>query len=116
MNRLVYLLFALPLFTSFITAVQAGPACARRNEGTDACIQLCKDKWGWPGFQMGTDRWGSVLTKTVTKTNDMGAVITQACRVRPYVLRSSIVCFAPISTILLQFIQHHLVFYLRERH
>ncbi|KAI0757073.1 CAP domain-containing protein [Daedaleopsis nitida] len=83
MNRLLYLLFALPLFLSSITTAEAGPACARRNEGTDACIQLCRDKWGWPGFEMGTDRWGSVLTKTVTKTNDMGAVITQACRVQP---------------------------------
>ncbi|KAI0724475.1 CAP domain-containing protein [Cerioporus squamosus] len=80
MNRLVYFLFSLPLLLSFITSAHAGPACARRNQGTDSCIDACKQKWGWPGFVMGTDRWGSVMT--VTKTNDMGAVITQACRVR----------------------------------
>ncbi|RPD82630.1 PR-1-like protein [Lentinus tigrinus ALCF2SS1-7] len=80
MNRLVYFLFTLPLLLSFITSAHAGPACARRNQGMDSCIELCKQKWGWPGFVMGTDRWGSVMT--VTKTNDMGAVVTQACRVR----------------------------------
>ena len=81
MNRLVYFAFSLPLLLAFITSADAGPACARRNQGTDAGIQLCKDKWGWPGHLMGTDRWGQVVTKTVT--NDMGAVVTQACRVRP---------------------------------
>ncbi|KAI8995557.1 CAP domain-containing protein [Trametes punicea] len=81
MNRLVYLLLSLPLFLTFITNVDAGPACARRNQGTDACVAKCKDKWGWPGHVMGTDRWGQVVTKTLTDA--MGAVITQACRVRP---------------------------------
>ncbi|RDX55942.1 PR-1-like protein [Lentinus brumalis] len=80
MNRLVYFLFSLPLLLSFITSAHAGPACARRNQGADSCIEACKQKWGWPGFAMGTDRWGSVMT--LTKTNDMGAVITQACRAR----------------------------------
>ena len=84
MSRLVYLLFSLPLLLSFITSAHAGPACARRNQGTDSCIEACKQKWGWPGFVMGTDPWGSVMT--VTKTNDMGAVITQACRARSYVV------------------------------
>ncbi|KAI0735246.1 CAP domain-containing protein [Earliella scabrosa] len=81
MSRLVYFLFSLPLLLAFITSADAGPACARRNEATDACIELCKQKWGWPGFAMNTDRWGSVVT--VTKTNDMGALVTKACRVRP---------------------------------
>ncbi|KAH9898477.1 hypothetical protein C8Q73DRAFT_403625 [Cubamyces lactineus] len=87
MNRLVYFALSLPLLLAFITSADAGPACARRNQGTDACIQLCKDKWGWPGNLMGTDRWGQVVTKTVT--NDMGAVLTQACRVRPTGLGSA---------------------------
>lgn len=80
MNRLVYFLAALPLLLVFTTSVDAGPACARRNEGTDACIAKCGSKWGWPGSVMGTDRWGQVLTKTTT--DDMGAVVTKACRVR----------------------------------
>lgn len=83
MNRLVFLLFSLPLFLSLITSAHAGPACARRSQGSDACIDLCKKKWGWPGFAVGTDPWGSVLA--ATKTNDLGALVTQACRVRPCV-------------------------------
>lgn len=104
MSRLVYLLFSLPLLLSFITSAHAGPACARRNQGTDSCIEACKQKWGWPGFVMGTDPWGSVMT--VTKTNDMGAVITQACRARSYVvLTYSLPClsnslsFCPVSQV-----------------
>ncbi|KAI0762912.1 CAP domain-containing protein [Fomes fomentarius] len=81
MNRLVFILFSLPLLLSLITSADAGPACARRSQDSDACIDLCKKKWGWPGFAVGTDRWGSVLT--ATKTNDLGALVTQACRVRP---------------------------------
>ncbi|KAI0824238.1 CAP domain-containing protein [Trametes gibbosa] len=87
MNRLVYFLLSLPLLLVFTTSAHAGPACARRNEGTDACIQKCRDKWGWPGHVMGTDRWGQVLTKTVT--DDMGAVATKACRVRSSGLASA---------------------------
>ncbi|KAI0374243.1 PR-1-like protein [Pilatotrama ljubarskyi] len=87
MNRLVYSLLSLPVLLAFITSADAGPACARRNQGADACIQKCRDKWGWPGHVMGTDRWGQVLTKTVT--DDMGAVVTQACRVRPSGLGSA---------------------------
>ena len=84
MNRLVYFLFSLPLLLSFLTSVEAGPACARRNQGLSDCVEACKKGWGWPGFAMGTDRWGSVMT--VTKTNDLGSLVTQACRVRSYVL------------------------------
>ncbi|CDO72316.1 hypothetical protein BN946_scf184977.g13 [Trametes cinnabarina] len=87
MNRLVYSLLSLPLLLIFITSVDAGPACARRNQGTDDCVARCKDKWGWPGFAMGTDRWGQVVSKTVT--NDMGTIVTQACRVRPSGLGSA---------------------------
>ncbi|KAH9857844.1 CAP domain-containing protein [Lenzites betulinus] len=87
MNRLVYFLLSLPLLLVFTTSAHAGPACARRNEGTDACIQKCGSKWGWPGSVMGTDRWGQVLTKTVT--DDMGAVATKACRVRSSGLSSA---------------------------
>ncbi|KAL1952026.1 hypothetical protein VTO73DRAFT_1175 [Trametes versicolor] len=87
MNRLVYFLAALPLLLVFTTSADAGPACARRNEGTDACIAKCGSKWGWPGSVMGTDRWGQVLTKTTT--DDMGAVVTKACRVRSTGLASA---------------------------
>ncbi|KAI0361709.1 PR-1-like protein [Trametes cingulata] len=87
MNRLVYFLLSLPVLLAFITSADAGPACARRSQGTDACIRKCRDKWGWPGHVMGTDRWGQVITKTVT--DDMGAVVTQACRVRPSGLGSA---------------------------
>ncbi|KAI0639329.1 hypothetical protein C8Q77DRAFT_53695 [Trametes polyzona] len=87
MTRLVCFLLSLPLLLVFTTSADAGPACARRNEGSDACIQRCKSKWGWPGHVMGSDRWGQVITKTVT--NDMGAVVTKACRVRPSGLTSA---------------------------
>ena len=80
MNRLVYFLVSLPLLLSFLASAEAGPACARRNQGLSDCVEACKGKWGWPGYAMNTDRWGSVLT--VTKTDALGTVQTQACRVR----------------------------------
>lgn len=65
---------------AFLPSGQAGPACARRNEGSEACLTRCASKWGWSGQVMGQDRWGQVMTRTVT---DMGSVLTKACRVRP---------------------------------
>ncbi|TBU64989.1 PR-1-like protein [Dichomitus squalens] len=83
MNRLAYFLLSLPLLFTLLGGVQAGPACARRSQGSDSCIKACADKWGWPGYAMGTDRWGSVLTKTAPSTEALTAAVTKACRVRP---------------------------------
>lgn len=69
---------------SLVPAVSAGPACAKRNEGSDACLEKCGSRWGWPGRVMGTDPWGNVINAvTTTSTNAMGSAVTKACRVRP---------------------------------
>lgn len=66
----------------FGTYVIAGPACAKRNEGLDSCLENCGSKWGWPGHAMGSDPWGNVIN-VVTSTDDLGTIATKACRVRP---------------------------------
>ncbi|OCH96482.1 PR-1-like protein [Obba rivulosa] len=80
MGRFAILLSSLALLLVLQNA-QAGPACARRNEGNDNCLSECGSKWGWPGRLMGTDPWGQVMT--VTATDYFGAAVTKACRVRP---------------------------------
>ncbi|EMD41805.1 hypothetical protein CERSUDRAFT_110367 [Gelatoporia subvermispora B] len=80
MGRFALLISSLALL-SVLQNAQAGPACARRNEGSDNCLSACASKWGWPGREMGTDPWGQVMT--VTATDAFGAAVTKACRVRP---------------------------------
>lgn len=80
MGRFALLVSSLALL-SVLQNAQAGPACARRNEGSDNCLSACASKWGWPGREMGTDPWGQVMT--VTATDAFGAAVTKACRVRP---------------------------------
>jgi hypothetical protein len=73
-------LFLLALLLVFISEASAGPACARRNQGNSTCPSKCNRRWGYPGRAMGTDRWGQVMTVTVT---EMDSIVTKACRVRP---------------------------------
>ncbi len=69
-----------PLILALLPSVLAGPACAKRNAGSESCVAKCGSKWGWSGRAMGNDPWGQVMTVTLT---DMGSVVTKACRVRP---------------------------------
>ncbi|PSR72395.1 hypothetical protein PHLCEN_2v11738 [Hermanssonia centrifuga] len=69
-----------PLILAFLPSALAGPACAKRNAGSESCVAKCGSKWGWSGRAMGNDPWGQVMTVTLT---DMGSVVTKACRVRP---------------------------------
>jgi len=65
------LLFSLPFSL-------AGPACARRNAGDDACVSRCAGKWTIPGAVMGTDPWGSVM-KPLVGPADLADTLAKAC-------------------------------------
>ncbi|KAH9944449.1 PR-1-like protein [Epithele typhae] len=82
MTRLAFTLLTLPVLLSFLASAQAGPACAKRNQDSTDCVEACKGKWGWPGFAMNTDRWGSVGSATGTSTDALTAAVTKGCRVR----------------------------------
>lgn len=76
------LLYAVVLaYTSDSLAASSGPGCARRLQGQSACAAECTKNWGWPGRQLGTDRWGSVVEVTVTDFTD-NSVVTKQCRLR----------------------------------
>ncbi|OBZ79217.1 Fruiting body protein SC7 [Grifola frondosa] len=79
MTHLAFLLLSLCVLLSLAPSGFAGPACARRSQAQDNCVEKCKDKWGWPGRIMGSDPWGQVMT---TSTIDIAAAVTKACRVR----------------------------------
>lgn len=79
MARFSISLLSLALTLSLALGTNAGPACARRYQGRADCPELCARNWGWPGRAMGEDKWGQVMTVTVT---DMDTIVTKACRVR----------------------------------
>jgi len=76
MRRSAFILSSLA-FLSVLQNVHAGPACARRNEGSVSCLTECASKWGWPGHVMGTNPWGQVMTATAA--DSPGPVVTEAC-------------------------------------
>lgn len=67
---LVISLFSIP-------SALAGPACSRRLKNRSDCMSECAAKWGWPGAVMGTDRWGSVISPSESKS--VSEAIASAC-------------------------------------
>ena len=81
-SHLNFLALLLLLLGSSTSPTSAGPACARRSQGLDACLDDCASNWGWPGHLMGSDPWGNVLNPA-SATDALAAAVTKACRVRP---------------------------------
>ncbi|KAH9025066.1 CAP domain-containing protein [Lactarius hengduanensis] len=75
MTRFVSLFFfALALVSSQVAL--GAPSCSHGMENVDACVSKCKNKFGWPGFAMGNDRWGSVAYPSAEDTSNR---VTKAC-------------------------------------
>lgn len=78
------LFFAISLLSLYPTAL-AGPACLRKHQNVESCIQLCSGRFGYPGMRMGLNRWGSVI---VPSQEPMEDVIENACKSALYVSQS----------------------------
>ncbi|KAI9462513.1 CAP domain-containing protein [Lactarius psammicola] len=75
MTRFFPLLFvALSLVSSQVAF--GAPSCSHGMKDVDACVSKCKTKFGWPGFAMGHDRWGSVANPSDEDTSDR---VVKAC-------------------------------------
>ncbi|KAH9064170.1 PR-1-like protein [Lactarius vividus] len=75
MTRFVSLLFfALALVSSQVAL--GAPSCSHGMKNVDTCVSKCKNKFGWPGFAMGNDRWGSVAYPSHEDTSDR---VAKAC-------------------------------------
>ncbi|TFY73244.1 hypothetical protein EWM64_g10768, partial [Hericium alpestre] len=59
-----------------LTSVAASPTCTHKNRAADQCVSKCRAKFGWPGYQMGTDPWGAV---TQPSAGDVKSALSDAC-------------------------------------
>ncbi|THU94825.1 PR-1-like protein [Dendrothele bispora CBS 962.96] len=76
------LLAVLSLYIAVLAVVppgSAGPACARKNYQSQQCIERCKGKWGYPGFVMGSDAWGSVIQPSAVSAASWDNMVSKAC-------------------------------------
>jgi hypothetical protein len=78
MTRLITF-YSLALALSVIPKGLAGPGCAHKNYKSADCVEKCKERWGWSGSMMGTDRWGSVINKVEPSSEAWESTIAEAC-------------------------------------
>ncbi|KAJ7456700.1 PR-1-like protein [Mycena latifolia] len=72
-------LLSLALVLGLLPSGLAGPACAQKLKTTADCVLKCNTKWGFPGFMMGVDPWGSVMQAAGKSDAEWDNYVAKAC-------------------------------------